>query len=103
MDSCMRPTLSRPVLVQVKTLIQQDPKQVRALLTAQPNLARALFQAQVALGMLPLPQTNGGLPHGAGPSPQHPQQPTSGMPPQQQQHQAAPHLQHMPQVCFYLR
>lgn len=89
--------------VQVKTLIQQDPKQVRELLTAQPNLARALFQAQVALGMLPLPQTNGGMPHAAGPSPHHPQQPTPVMAPQQQQQQPAPHLQHMPQVCFHLQ
>ena len=89
--------LSKRLLPQVKTLIQQDPKQVRALLIGQPNLARALFQAQVALGMLPLPQTNGGLPPGAGPSPQHPQQP---MPPQQQQQQA-PLLQHNAMAQVY--
>ncbi|KAK9832999.1 hypothetical protein WJX74_003969 [Apatococcus lobatus] len=89
--------MSRPelyaIISQVKTLIQQDAKQVRALLIGQPNLARALFQAQVALGMLPLPQTNGGMPHTAGPSPQHPQQPPPGMV-QQQQQQQPPHLQH---------
>ena len=62
--------------MQVKGLIQQDPAQVRSLLTAQPNLARALFQAQVALGMLPLPQTNG-VPQAAGPGISPHQQPSA--------------------------
>ncbi|KAM3268706.1 proline-rich proteoglycan 2 [Capsicum chacoense] len=40
------------IMAQMKTLVQQNPKQARQILIQNPSLTKALFQAQVMLGML---------------------------------------------------
>ncbi|KAH9563594.1 hypothetical protein CY35_05G133600 [Sphagnum magellanicum] len=44
------------VMVQMKTLVQQNQQQARQVLMANPQLTKALFQAQIMLGMVRPPQ-----------------------------------------------
>ncbi|KAG0586900.1 hypothetical protein KC19_2G125800 [Ceratodon purpureus] len=46
------------VMVQMKTMIQQNQQQARQVLMANPQLTKAIFQAQIMLGMVRPPQMN---------------------------------------------